>query len=250
LAAAAECLIAATDVFDDVQDGDAPDGLEPACGLPTATNVGMFLLFLAQLAVARLAERGVAANIQAEVGRVLAAAGARACAGQQRDLDQDGRLLDEAGYLDMLSQKSGALVEGLCRAAAVLAGAEPERMHAYARFGRQLGMALQLGNDLRAVVDAASEQADVVRVKRTLPLLFALEQAPVATRQFMLAANAGGLGPADTARLRALLSESGGVLYASVVTEVCWEHAWACLEEAHCADASQLRELVVSMRGS
>src|SRR5919106_30027 len=40
LAAAADCLIAASDVLDDVEDGDAVSGLERACGIPTAVNVG------------------------------------------------------------------------------------------------------------------------------------------------------------------------------------------------------------------
>ncbi len=59
LAVAVECLIAATDVLDDIQDGDTADGLWRACGLATTTNVATLLLFLSQLALGRLVQRGV-----------------------------------------------------------------------------------------------------------------------------------------------------------------------------------------------
>ena len=58
LAAAAECLIAAGDVLDDVEDADSAAGLERMCGVPTAINVGTFLSCMAQVAIHRLTDLG------------------------------------------------------------------------------------------------------------------------------------------------------------------------------------------------
>ncbi len=247
LAAAAECLIAASDVLDDVEDGDSAAGLERVCGLPTAINVAAFLQFMAQLALYRLTDLGADAHVVRNLGRVLAISGALACCGQQRDIDQDDGLLTEAGYLDMVQAKSGAPVEGLCRAAAILAGAPPNATEAYAQFGRNLGMAMQVSNDVRAVSAEPDGRNDLVLAKRTLPLIFAFGQAPLTTQRIAVGAQSRKLRPRQVQRLAELLRASGGVLYASVVADVFFENACVCLDEAGCSQTSPLRGFVMSM---
>lgn len=248
LAAATECLIAASDVLDDVEDGDSASGLERTCGVPTAINVGLFLTCLAQLAVYRLGDLGTEAQLVRDVGRVLVTAGARACSGQQQDIDQDDALLTEAGYLAMVQAKSGALVEGVCRAAALLAGASPTATDGYARFGRNLGMALQVSNDVRAISAGVDHRNDLTIAKRTLPLAFALQQAPQAVQPLATSARATRLTPRQAQRLGELLQTSGGVLYASVVADTFFEDASACLDDAGCAQTSRLRAYLMALR--
>ena len=248
LAAATECLIAASDVLDDVEDGDSDGGLERVCGVPTAINVGTFLAFMAQVAVYRLTNLGFRADVVRDVGRVLATAAARACGGQQRDIDQEDALLTESGYLEMVEAKSGALVEGICRAAAIVAGASAAAIEQYAQFGRNLGIALQVSNDVRAVCDHQHQRNDIAAAKRTLPLVFALEHAPELAHQLVAAARVEQLAAYDARRLSDLVHTSGGVLYASVVADVYFENASAWLDQAACAEHSQLRALLRSMR--
>jgi geranylgeranyl pyrophosphate synthase len=248
LAAAAECLIAASDVLDDVEDGDSATGLERVCGLPTAINVAVFLAFLGQLAIYRLTDLGAHAQVVRDVGRVLATAAARACGGQQRDIDQDDELLTERGYLDMVQAKSGALVEGLCRAAAIVACAQPKATECYAQFGRNLGMALQISNDMRAVSAQPDHRNDLVIGKRTLPLVFALQQGPPMVHRLACNARAGQLRPRQAQRLGELLRASGGVLYASVIADVFFEEACAWLDEADCSQTSRLRAYMTAIR--
>jgi geranylgeranyl diphosphate synthase, type I len=248
LAAAAECLITASDVLDDVQDGDSPWGLEHACGVATAINVGAFLGCMAQVAIHRLTDLGFPADVVRDVGRVLANAAARACGGQQRDIDQDDALLTECGYLEMVEAKSGALVEGLCRAAAIVAGASADAIEGYAQFGRNLGIALQINNDVRAVSVHQDERNDIAAAKRTLPLVFALEHAPELTYELVAAAHVGQPASYDAQRLGDVVHRTGGVLYASVVADVHFEEASASLNQAGCPARSQLRALLRSMR--
>jgi geranylgeranyl diphosphate synthase type I len=247
LAVAADLLVTASDVFDDIQDGDSPSSLERSCGLPTAINVGILLACMAQLAVHRLSDLGTPAPVVRNVGRALAAATARACAGQQCDIDQDDALLTEDGYLEMVQAKSGALVEGLCRAAAILAGAAPELAECYAQFGRKLGMALQVSNDVRAISARPDRDNDLVVAKRTLPLVFALRQAPATAHRLATSARASALRPQQAREFAELLHATGGVLYASVVADVFFEEALACLDAAGCATTSRLRTYLTAL---
>jgi competence protein ComQ len=248
LAAAADCLIAASDVLDDVEDGDAASGLERVCGIPTAINVATFLVFMGQVAIHRLADQGLRAEVVCAVGRVLARAAVRACGGQQRDINQDDELLSESGYLEMVEAKSGALVEGLCHAAAIVAGASSQAIGWYAQFGRNLGIALQISNDVRAVSIRQHQRNDLALGKRTLPLVFALEHAPTLAQQCVRTGHAQLLEPSRGQRLADLLERGGGILYASVVADVHFEKAVACLEQADSPKNCELRGFLRLLR--
>jgi geranylgeranyl pyrophosphate synthase len=185
LAVAADCLVAASDVLDDVEDGDSQSGLE----------------------------------------------------------------LSESGYLDMVEAKSGAVVEGLCRAAAIVAATSAEAIECYARFGRNLGMSLQISNDLRAISIEPDRRNDLSHAKRTLSLAFAMEHAPTLAHTFVAEAHTGQLAATSAQRLRDLLADGGGTFYASVVADAYLEEAWTSLDQAGCPDACGLRTLLHSMRG-
>src|SRR5438270_12077776 len=135
----------------------------------------------------------------------------------------------------MVEAKSGALVESLCRAAAIVAGASVEAIEWYAQFGRNLGIALQVSNDVRAVSIQQDQRNDIAVAKRTLPLAFALEHAPEQAHHFVAMAREGQLAPHDAQRLGEFVHASGGVLYASVVADVYFEEASAWLDRADCA---------------
>ncbi len=147
----------------------------------------------------------------------------------------------------MVRAKSGAPVEGLCRAGAILAGAPPNITEHYAQFGRNLGMALQVSNDVRAVSAGADGRNDLVVAKRTLPLVFAFGQAPLTTQRLTGNAHSRKLRPRQAQRFGELLRASGGVLYASVVADVFFENACTCLDEAGCAQMSLLKAFLMSM---
>lgn len=245
---ALECLISALDVLDDVEDRDNPGAPWHARGRSTAINVATFLLFLSQLAISQIAGQGAPAETALEVARVFAAAGARACGGQQRDLDQmDGRVVDEATYLATIGDKAGALVEGACRAGALLGTDDRAVIEACARFGFNFGVALQIQNDLAAVSSEWAERNDLRVGKRTLPLIFALECAPAPIRTELLRIIAprrrGEVVEEDIERARVLLAACGGLLYASVVADVYRERALTCLDGLDRVRIERLRAL-------
>jgi geranylgeranyl pyrophosphate synthase len=242
LAAAVECLIAATDILDDIEDGDAPDALYLACGLPTATNVATLLLFLSQAALGRLREQGASAEQIAAAGLTLAEAGVRACAGQQHDLTPDlDTLVDTDSYLRMIGMKAAALVEGICRAGALFSPATPATVAAYGAVGLQMGLALQVNNDIVGTT-AASLRADRRAGRRTLPLLLALHHAPPPPDQAAASAE-------EVDHLYHHLTAAGLLAYARVVADLCWERALVALDGATGGAACPLRHLIDRLRG-
>lgn len=253
LGAALECSMTALDIIDDVQDGDAPDALWRVCGVPTAVNVGLYLLYLSQLAVFRLGQFGVPAQAIVAIGKALSMAGARACCGQQRDLDHiPGQGFDEASYLAMIGQKSGSLVEGACRAAAALGTHEPNAVEAGAQFGFNLGVALQIQNDIAGCTCESADRNDLFVGKGTLPVIFALDgMDPSARTECLLAMGAsgsGGIGADPAERMRELIRWSGAIEYALTVADVYWERSLTCLKALDHPGAERLRGLVAQLR--
>jgi geranylgeranyl diphosphate synthase, type I len=256
LSAALECFIAALDTFDDIQDADAAEALWRTGGISTASNVATFLLFLSQLGLSRIARGGVSDGLVAEIVRTFAAAGARACGGQQRDLDQmTGQAVDESRYLAMIAQKSAGLVECACRTAAILGAGGTNRpaIEAFAQFGRHLGMVMQITNDVAGASSASEDRNDLRTGKRTLPLIFALECAPAPIQDELAGifrpGRQGDLSPEEADRLRPVLASTGALHYASTVADVYWERALGCLARAGCGNGSLLLALVAQMRG-
>ncbi len=255
LSTAAECFISAADTLDDVQDRDTEEGLWRVSGVATATNVGAFLLFLSQLALGRLRTLRVPEGAVLDIVQAFAAAGARACAGQQRDLDRgNAESMDEAEYLRMIEAKSASMVECLCRSGAIVAGAGSDEVEAFARFGLNAGTALQIGNDLAADSTRREDRNDLRLGKLSLPALFALENGPEELREelggLFRRARVGQLSPDGVDRIRDLLAASGGLYYAFAVADVYWDRALSCLDGVAPGQAVPLLDLVARMRGS
>lgn len=254
LGTALECFVAAADVLDDVEDADATDALWVSSGAATAINVATYLLQLTPIALGQLAERGVPLGKVVNIMRLFAASGARACVGQQRDLDAVGlQPLDEEEYLATISLKSASLVSGACRAAAVLAVDDPNVSALYAEFGLNVGLAMQIGNDVVGASRESGNRDDLVRGKLTLPVIFALEYASPAAREEALALlstrEEGKLAVDEVGRLRRLIASTGALEYCQLMADVHWERALDCLRRAGCPEDSDLVLLVAEMRG-
>src|SRR5690606_6001565 len=96
-------------------------------------------------------------------------------------------------------RKTGALFEAGCRLAAALAGAGVEQQEALAAYGRQLGTAFQLIDDVLDYAGSADEIGknigdDLIEGKPTLPLIQAMRAGDSAQRSLIREAiEQGGL---------------------------------------------------------
>jgi len=221
LSTATECFISALDVLDDLEDEDAHDALWRSCGRATAMNVATLLLFLYQKALAGIIDLGHDRFSVVAVQRIYAAAGSRACGGQQQDLD--GSAQEEDEYLGMVARKTGSLTQGICRAAATLATSDQTVIDRYAELGLNLGIAIQIANDVAAIA-TEEDRNDLMRGKKELSLLFALASAPVEQREWMeeLLQRVRGIDidSAGIGRLRGVLEATGAFHYALLVADV------------------------------
>ena len=90
-------------------------------------------------------------------------------------------------YFDMIGRKTAALIAGSAQAGAMLATDDEAIVTAYRRFGWSLGLAFQLNDDLLGIWGDESttgkETSDIATRKKTLPLIYALQEAQGADRE-------------------------------------------------------------------
>ena len=123
--------------------------------------------------------------------RAVAQATARACAGDRADLPTGEVNYDREFYFRVIQLKTAELFEVSCRLGAEVAGYSEAFAQAAGLFGRHLGIAYQIFDDL---VDLYADESmigktlgtDLEKGKFTLPLLLLLEQMPVEEREAML----------------------------------------------------------------
>jgi farnesyl diphosphate synthase len=126
------------------------------------------------------------AAARVELVRCLArAAGARGmCGGQMLDMlaEQHGTAMDEPAIGRLQLLKTGRLIEFAAEAGAILGKAPIAQRHALAAFGRELGAAFQIADDLLDVTASAEQTGkrtgkDAAAGKATLVTLLGVERA-------------------------------------------------------------------------
>lgn len=233
--ASVELFAAALDVFDDLEDQDAPDALWRRYGQAQAMNAATALLMLAQKALVRLRVRGVGELMIVRAMEAVASAGATACAGQHRDLQYESELsIGETKYFRMTRMKSASLVECACRLGGIAAGVDDETANALGRFGSDLGVAAQIANDVGSIKLEGSGKSDIARRKKTLPVVFALEHARPEERLWLAGVYGAGT-PVEAGTERQVvevLQRSGAIHYSLVRAELFRRRAARTLEKA------------------
>jgi geranylgeranyl diphosphate synthase type I len=202
-------------LHDDVMDRDPVRRHRPTAwtvfGESPALLAGDALLALAPLALTRCP-----AEVGPTAARWLAEAVLDLCEGQHADLAFESRAdvaMDEC--VRMAAAKTGALLGLSCALGALVGGATPERSRLLRAFGRHLGLAYQLVDDLLAVwgdpaVTGKPVGADLVSRKKSLLAVAALtSDTPAAAELADLYFRDQALGPDDVPRLTALVERTG-----------------------------------------
>jgi len=184
LAAGVQLLHDFTLIHDDIEDNSATRRGRPTVwsiwGLAQGINVGDGMFVIAHLAIHRLAEAGVPAERALRVLRRFDEIILQVCEGQYLDLSYEGDLtITPEDYLAMIGRKTAALIAGSCELGALVAGATPDTAAALADFGRSMGLAFQIEDDLLGIwglpeVTGKPAAADLYRRKVSLPVVHAL----------------------------------------------------------------------------
>ena len=191
LAASLEIVHAYSLVHDDLpcmDDDDVRRGrptVHRVYGVAAATAAGLAMVPLAARCALEGARRlGLAAPAAGAIVRELmrASGAAGMIGGQQLDLDGEGR----AHSLDQLERihaaKTGALITAAARIGGLAAEVSPERLEALGQYGRAVGLAFQIADDVldvTATTDQIGKTAgrDVALQKSTYPALLGVDGA-------------------------------------------------------------------------
>ena len=188
VAAAFEVGRLAAGCLDEWQDQDAGDAMWQTAGPARTVNAAMAMLALSFLAVAHLADLGLPGELVLALQREFQQCLLHMCEGQDADLS-DGLSLGD--YEAVAGAKSGTLFGLGCRAGAIVAGAPTDVADGYGEFGHNLGILVQIWNDLEGMAGRRGKRDAVYR--RSLPLLAAQSLGPPADEPGSAEAQAGNL---------------------------------------------------------
>lgn len=111
--------------------------------------------------------------------------------GELLQLEKARRLdITEDVYFEIIRRKTASLIAACCACGAASAGASKDKIDAMWRFGEKTGLAFQIKDDLLDLGDGKRTGKptgqDIREKKLTLPLIFTLQTADMATRNRLL----------------------------------------------------------------
>lgn len=121
------------------------------------------------------------AQLESRVADIIATAAVRLCKGELRQVVQKHYWqLNEAEYIDVITEKSAVLFSSSCFLGGFLAGASESQAQSLADFGLNAGIAFQITDDLLDIVGDESKTgktlgSDVDKHKLTLALIHLLK---------------------------------------------------------------------------
>jgi octaprenyl-diphosphate synthase len=176
VAAIIEMIHNATLLHDDVID----EGKQRR-GLPTINSLwgNESAVLLGDLILSHVFK--MCAQLESKVADVIATATIRLCEGELRQVVQKHYWqLNEAEYIDVITEKSAVLFSRSCFLGGLLAGASESQAQSLADFGLNAGIAFQITDDLLDIVGDESKTgktlgSDVDKHKLTLALIHLLK---------------------------------------------------------------------------
>jgi geranylgeranyl pyrophosphate synthase len=190
IADAIECLHAGSLVIDDVQDESMLRRGEPTLhrviGVPLAINVGNWMYFRA---IEQLVTASLPGDQSSRLVQAMVTAGRRCHEGQAIDLYARVDQIPAAQWKEVVDSisllKTGILVELAVAMGGIAANASDASLGRMMSFGRQIGVALQMRNDLDELNKIAAESAstgevrddDLRNARMTWPWVWAFELA-------------------------------------------------------------------------
>ena len=234
LAAVLEYIHSATLIHDDIIDEAATRRGRPSVNRRWGNNL---TVLFGDYLFAKAMEMALQAGSLRIMER-LAEVTLRMAEGEMLQTRYAGNLdLTEAEYLDLVERKTAALFACCCETAGILAGVDAQAERALRRYGRHVGMAFQIVDDLLDVTGDAERLgkpagSDLREGKVTLALIDLLgSSSSAAARARTLARRVMDEGRPDApecAELTALLRESGALKRAQLRAQ---QHASQAVEE-------------------
>lgn len=206
-------------IHDDIEDMDTERRHKPTVwkrwGIPHAINAGDGMHVMANIAALRLDELNVTHSKIIDVIRVLNLTVMELCEGQYLDMSFEGRIdVTTDMYLEMVSRKTAALIEASPHIGAMLATNDEELVGHFKKFGRKIGIAFQIIDDIIGIWQRTESTgkpmaSDIKNKKKTLPVLYAFEKASKKDRDILIDTyNKNELSDDDVAKILNVLEDT------------------------------------------
>ena len=110
--------------------------------------------------------------------------------GQMADIENEGRLIDEATLEYIHRSKTGALISAPVVVGGIIAGASEPELDKLRAYGQRIGLAFQIADDILDVTSTSEQLGktagkDLAAHKATYPALHGIEQSEVRMRQLI-----------------------------------------------------------------
>lgn len=219
-------------------------------GVPQAINAGDLMFTLAHLAMFHLAEYLAAEETLAAV-ELLDKTAVKLTVGQYLDMAFEKKnILPLDDYYPMIGGKTASLLSCCTELGALVAGGSLEKREQFARFGYTLGLAFQVQDDWLGIwgdekKTGKSTEGDLVTGKKTLPILYALEN----DREFNARWSAGPIHPDDVPTLKKMLINDGTQDYTQTVSDQLMQDALLALDTTSLPNeaSAALKELTMTL---
>lgn len=157
-------------------------------GQAMAINAGDGLCTLARMAILDLPQVGVSPAVALEAARLFDTTSLDLCEGQHIDMTFETMPSVTADlYNEMIGKKTASLIACSAQIGALVASGDKDRSVPYREFGHLIGMAFQVQDDVLGIWGAADVTGkganDIYQRKKTLPVVYALENADSRDRQ-------------------------------------------------------------------
>jgi octaprenyl-diphosphate synthase len=154
----------------------------------------------------------------------------------------------EEKYLEVIHCKTAKLFEAACQLGAILCNRSDEEIHAMAAYGRYLGTAFQLIDDVMDYTSSSEEMGknvgdDLAEGKPTLPLIYAIQQGSQQQAELIKSAiENGGYDRID--EVQAIIQQTGALQYAEKMAQ---QQAELAIAELDGLPESDTRTLLINI---
>ncbi|HPS56090.1 MAG TPA: polyprenyl synthetase family protein, partial [Sedimentisphaerales bacterium] len=161
----------------------------------------------------------ICSSLDPEINKVIAFATSQVCEGELAQLLQrDNFQLTEPEYIKIISQKTAALFSSCCKLGAVCSNASGDKVEALNEFGKNIGIAFQITDDLLDIIGNEKQTGktagrDADKNKLTLSLIHKLSSVNEKEKMSLILKIENSRQ--DRKVLAEILSNNGSLEYAS-----------------------------------